>query len=44
LIQSDPNQKTVNDFVMENQKRLAGVLVSFDKSLAKIEEMESYDE
>ena len=29
---------------MENTKRLAGVMSSYDKSLAKIEEMESYDD
>lgn len=29
---------------MENTKRLAGVMNSYDKSLAKIEEMESYDD
>ena len=43
-MQSDPNQKTVNDFVTENLKRLQGVMSSYDKSLAKIDEMESYDE
>ena len=43
-MQTDPNQKTVNEFVTENLKRLQGVMSSYDKSLAKIDEMESYDE
>ena len=43
-MQTDPNQKTLIVFVTEKFKRLQGVMSSYDKSLAKIDEMESYDE